>query len=301
MDGLVSIVSAIARNEPMRTALSRRRFLALTSAAAAGATFFDAPRVLRALADDSQPYGAWPLGVQSYSLRSFSTLEAVRHIQGLGLHFVELFEKHLSVKAGDDQIQDLRSLLQKAEITISAHGVNEFTSDHEANRRIFDFARRAGFRNITANPRPDSFDSLDKLVAEYNIRICIHNHGPDALYDKIESVQKAVEGRHKLIGACVDTGHFIRSKEDPVQAVLQLGERVFALHVKDEAKQQKESHNVVIGRGHLDVVGLFKALKKIRFPADGSLSLEYEANPDNPIEDMRQCLDVARAAIAEVG
>ena len=49
----------------------------------------------------------------------------------------------------------------------------------------------------------------------------------------------------------------------------------------------------------LDVVGVFKALKKIKFPADGSLSLEYESYPDNPIDDMKQCLAVARDAIAK--
>jgi sugar phosphate isomerase/epimerase len=78
-----------------------------------------------------------------------------------------------------------------------------------------------------------------------------------------------------------------------------LGPRVFALHVKDEAKQEANSHNVVIGTGHLDVVELFRALRTIKFPADGSLSLEYEANPDNPIDDMKQCLEVAREAIAK--
>ena len=97
----------------------------------------------------------------------------------------------------------------------------------------------------------------------------------------------------------MDTGHFIRSKEDPVKAVRELGKRVFALHIKDEAKQEKRSHNVVIGKGHLDVVSLFKTLKKSKFPADGSMSLEYEANPKNPIDAMKACLAVAREAIAK--
>ena len=56
----------------------------------------------------------------------------------------------------------------------------------------------------------------------------------------------------------------------------------------------------MIGSGHLDVLGLFKGLKKVGFPADGGLSLEYEANPDNPIDDMKQCLAVAREAIAKL-
>ncbi len=280
----------------MQTRTTRRRFLALTTAAAAGATIFDVPDILAA--DD--PYQGLPIGVQSFSLRNYNVVEAVRHIQGMGLHFVEFFSKHLSPQATDQQLAENRKLLERAKVSISAHGVNRFSKDHAANRKVFEFAKRAGVRNITANPTPDAFDSLDKLVAEYNIRIAIHNHGPGALYDTIESVKKAVQGRHKLIGACVDTGHFIRSKEDPVKAVHELGPRVFGVHMKDEAKREKKSHNVVIGSGHLDVLGLFKGLKKVGFPADGSLSLEYEANPTNPIDDMKQCLAVAREAIAKL-
>ena len=280
----------------MKSSITRRRFLALTSAAAAGATFLDVPSILAA--DD--PYGGYPIGVQSYSLRNFNTLEAIRHIQGMGLHHVEFYSKHLALGATDEQIAEQKAILEKAKISISAHGVNGFSSNHEANRKVFEFARRAGIRCVTANPQPDSFDSLDKLCEEFKIRIAIHNHGPDALYDKISDVASAVKGHHPLVGACVDTGHFIRSKEDPVKAVHELGKRVFALHIKDEEKQEKRSRNVVIGSGHLDVVGIFKALVKIDFPADGSLSLEYEANPDNPIDDMKQCLVVARDAIAKV-
>lgn len=286
----------------MPLSLSRRRFLALSSAAALGGTFFDAPRVLSAagfnLADD--PYGGFPLGVQSYSLRNFNTLEAVRHIQGLGLHYAEFYGKHLDPAASAEKIEETKKLLADSQIALVGHGVHGFTKDHEANRKLFEFARKAGVRTITANPEHDSFDSLEKLVAEFDIRIAIHNHGPGALYDSIDSVKKAVAGRHKWIGACVDTGHFLRSKEDPVKAVLELGPRVFAAHVKDDIKEGKDSENVVIGKGKLDVVGLFKALKQVKFPTDGSLSLEYEANPANPIDDMKQCLVAAREAIKKV-
>lgn len=288
----------------MKTSLTRRRFLALSTAAAAGATFFDVPQILQAagLAEDNDPYGGLPMSVQSYSLREFNTLEAVRHIQGMGLHFVEFYSKHLNPNASDEQIAETKKLLADHDITLAAHGVNGFGKDHEANRKVFEFAKRAGIRNITANPKPEAFDSLDKLVAEFDIRIAIHNHGPGALYDSIQSVKKAVDGRHKWIGACVDTGHFIRSDEDPVKAVKELGPRVFGVHVKDDKfKGDKRSHNVVIGEANLDVVGLFRALRDIKFPADGSVSLEYESNPKNPIDDMKQCLTVAREAIAKLG
>jgi sugar phosphate isomerase/epimerase len=205
----------------------------------------------------------------------------------------------LALDSSDAQIQQMLATLGRAQIKLRAHGVNGFTADHEANRRVFEFAKKAGIRNITANPERDSFDSLDRLVEQYDIRICIHNHGPGALYDKLDDVVSAVKGRHAHIGACIDTGHTLRSNEDPVEWVKSLGPRVFALHLKDVAEKTGRTHDVVIGAAHLKLVDLFKTLQDIGFPADGSISLEYESNPDNPIDDIKQCLSAAAAAIAQ--
>ena len=283
-------------------ALSRRRFLAMSSAAAVGAAWFDAPRILAAakLADAKDPFGGFPVGVQSYSLRHFNTEEAIRHLQGMGVHYAEFYGKHLDPKATDERIAEVQGLLKSAGIKLAGHGVHGFSKDHEANKRLFQFGKKIGVRVITADPTPDSFDSLDKLVAEYDIRIAIHNHGPGHRYDKLDSVVKSIAGHDKRIGACVDCGHYLRSGEDPVKCVLTLGERVYGVHIKDEKETNTpKSANVVIGKGHLDVVGLFKALRQIKFPADGALSLEYEANAENPIDDMKACLEVAKEAIAK--
>jgi len=283
--------------------LSRRRFLVLSAAAAAGSSWFEAPEILAAagLADAKDAWGGFPVGVQSYSLRNYKLPEAIRHLQGMGVHYVELAGTHLPPTASDEQIAEALKLVEGADLKISAHGVNAFSKDHEKNRKIFEFAKKLGVRTITANPQPDkeTFDSLDKLVAEYNMRIAIHNHGPGALYDKVESVAKAIKDHDKRIGACVDCGHYISSGEDPVKCALQLNDRVFGVHLKDHEESGKKSGNVILGKGHLDVVGLFKALRQIKFPADGALSLEYEANPMNPIDDMKRCLEIAKEAIAK--
>jgi sugar phosphate isomerase/epimerase len=255
------------------------------------------PRRLRAA--DASAWGGWQIGVQSYSLREFNVHDAVRHIQGMGIHFVEFYSKHLDLNASDDKIAEVRKLLEEADIKLNAHGVNSFTKDHEANRKIYAFAKKAGIRNITANPSPDSFDSLGKLCEEFDIRIAIHNHGPKDRYNKISDVVNALKDRHPHIGACVDTGHFIRSKEDPVKAVRELKGRVFAVHLKDDEKQDGGTHNVILGKAHLDVPGMFQALKETHFPKDGSISLEYEANPANPIDDMKACLAVVKEAVAK--
>lgn len=274
--------------------LSRRSFLGV-SAAAVAATHL---RPFEAAAQDS--WGGFPVGVQSYSLRNYKLPEAIRHLQGMGVKYVELAGTHLPPTASDEEIAETLKLVREAGLKVSAHGVNRFTNDHEANRKLFEFAKKIGARTMTADPNPDSFDSLDKLVAEYDIRIAIHNHGPTHRYNKVESVATAIHGHDKRIGACVDCGHYLRSGEDPVKCVLTLRDRVFGVHMKDEAEMNTaKSANVVIGRGHLDLVGLFKALREVKFPADGALSLEYEANPMNPIDEMKACLAAAKEAIAK--
>jgi len=287
----------------MYSSLSRRRFLTAAAAASAVcAARLGAPRVLSA-AGDKDEWGGFPVGIQTFSLRKYPLPEAIRHLQGMGVHYVEFSAgTHLPATSSDEQIALARDLAATAGLTTTAHGVNRFSQDHAANRKIFEFAKKLGVRTITANPQPDveTFASLDKLVAEYDMRIAIHNHGPGALYGKLEEVVNAIKDHDHRIGACVDCGHFLSSGEDPVKCVLTLRDRVYGVHLKDHAEIGRKSPDVVIGQGHLDVVGLFRAIREINFPADGALSLEYEANPDNPLDDMKACLAAAKEAIAKL-
>ena len=279
--------------------MHRRTFLSRTliAAAGAGATWFDVPSVIADTREQSlKKYGGFPMGIQSYSLRAFGIDGALEKIEELELHFVELFRMHYPPIPDPLKIAEMNAKLRKHDLSISAHGVQSFTKDHQKNKAFFEFAKKAGIRNISANPENDSFESLNRLVAEYDIRIAIHNHGPGALYDAPLDALKAVAGYDKRIGFCADLGHYIRSGVDPVEVIYQLGDRLYGVHLKDFAEQKKKTEGVIIGRGHLDVQGVFKALKKIGFPADGALSLEYEENPKDPMEDIRACLNVAAEA-----
>ncbi len=277
----------------MQARWSRRTFLqvAATTTATLGAR-----SLVRAADAASDPYAGFQMGMQSYTLRNFKIDRALEEIKNLGLHNVELFDAHFPAKSSDADIEAMKSKTRSLGITMRGHGVNPFTKDHEANRRWFEFAKKAGIKNIAADPREDAFDSLDRLVEEYQIRIAIHNHGPGARYDKISDVLGAIKGHNPLIGACADLGHYIRSGEDPVRAINLFEGRLYGIHLKDFAEQKRQAKGVILGKGHLDVVGVFKALKKVNFPADGALSLEYEENPEDPLEDVRECLAVASEA-----
>jgi inosose dehydratase len=279
---------------------SRRQFMT-TGSAACVASIVAAQRLLAA--NEIDPWGGFPVGVQTISLRKYPLPAVLRHLQGMHIRQVEFSASaHLPATASDQQIAEARQLAAAAGLRISAQGVNRFSPDHAANRRVFEFAKKLGIRTITANPQrdEDTFSSLEKLVAEYDLRIAIHNHGPGTLYDKLTDVTSALKDRDQRIGACVDCGHFIASGEDPIQCLHALSNRIYGVHLKDLAEFGSKSPNVILGKGHLDLVSLFKTLRQLNFPPDGALSLEYEANPENPLDDLKACLATTKDAIARL-
>ncbi len=229
-------------------------------------------------------------------MRPFAVDQVLAAIGELNLAGVEFIDDHFSVKSTDAEIAAMQAKTRELGIQILGHGVDRFSADHEANRRWFEFANKAGIRNISADPSEDAFDSLDKLCEEFQIRIAIHNHGPGARYDKIADVLTAIEGRHPLIGACADLGHYIRSDEDPVRAIQLFEGRLYGIHLKDFDQRNADAKGVVIGQGHLDLEAVLTALRKVNFPADGCLSLEYEADRNNPLPGIRECLSAVSAA-----
>jgi sugar phosphate isomerase/epimerase len=286
--------------------LSRRNFL--QSAGAAAASLGLASALGAGENKPGDPFGGFMVGVQSYSFRNFNLEQCLTRIRDLGLHFVEFYRGHVPLNSSDDQIKAVRNLCFQNNITPIAFGVEGFSKDNAANRRIFEFARKLGVRYLSADPTPDSFDSLDRLVAEFGIGIAIHPHGPVGKqlhrWYSAEAILQAVQNRHRLIGTCLDTGHLIRSaqdpfnrKLDPAQQVRAMGARNFGLHLKDHDNAKQT--DVVYGRGVLNVPEVLRALREVRF--HGYISIEYEANPQNPSPDMQACLDVFRESVRKLG
>jgi sugar phosphate isomerase/epimerase len=283
--------------------LDRRRFFL----ASAGATLSLAGLAALTHAEDkdSGPFGGFAVGAQSYCFRKFNTEQALKRTHDLGLHYVEFFQAHAPLASSPDQIKALRKLCGDYEITPIAFGVQRFTKDHDANAKVFAFGKALGVKHFSADPDPDSFDSLDKLCEEYQISIAIHPHGPAGggklhRWYGSEVILPAVKDHHRLIGTCLDTGHLIRAEQlgkklDPAAEVRAMGARNFGMHLKDHDNRKKT--DVIYGQGVLDVPAVLSALKEVHFK--GYVSIEYEANPDDPSPDMRACLEVLKRAIKD--
>ena len=243
-------------------------------------------------------YGNYEMGIQSYSLRHFVAIEDfLGQAKRLNLPFVELWRGHLPEDAGDEEIVRFRDRLRESGITINAFGVERFTDEHEQNEAVFRLARNLGVGVLSANPSKRAFSSLEKLVDQYDIRIAIHNHGPeDERWRRPEWIMEAVDGLDPRIGACADLGHFIRAGVDPVTALEILGSRVLGVHLKDF---DDEENDVVLGEGGLDVVKTFETFQNFGFL--GPISLEFEGDKEDPVPAMLRCLDVVAAAISGTG
>ena len=248
------------------------------------------PRGIFAAGDPN--YADFNMGLQTYTLRAFSFEETIDHLKDLGLKYAQFFSKQLPITDDKSKIEAAKQKLKDADIQILSWGVQGFTKDADKTKKAFEFAKAMGFSVYSANPSADSFESLAPLAKEHGIKIAIHNHGPDdKSYGRLEQVQKAVEKWPVEIGACVDTGHVLRSGENPIDWIKALGPRVHDVHLKDFSDAKTEH---ILGKGKLDVVGVLKALKDVKFP--GILAIEYELNEKNPIADVKEGLAVVREA-----
>jgi len=241
------------------------------------------------------------MGLQSYSLRGLGSgghpdlRKALTATKDLGLHFWEAYPAHFPVTPGSQEVQFRRREIEASGVTISGYGVVSLGKDAAANRRTFEFAKALGLDYLSADPDPAALDSIDKLIEKFGVAVGIHNHGPGHHYAKIETLAKTIKDHNPKLGVCIDTGHFLRSKEDPVDAVEAFGKRVYGVHLKDVKDAVKFT---ILGQGDLRTVDFLKALAKDKYSY--LLAIEYEESPEHPVAEIKACLVEAAKAIAEV-
>ncbi len=270
---------------------SRRE--ALTAGLALAGSLSLGRALLAADTPDASPFGPFRMGLQSYSLRHFKVEEALEKTKELGLHHWESYPAH--VPTDPARAREFAALAEKYGVKINGYGVVGLGKDADANRKFFEFGKAIGLSYMSCDPTPDAFDNLDKLTEEYGIPVGIHNHGPGHRWAKIDDIMAAIKDHSPKIGCCVDTGHFLRSKEDPVRAVEVFDRRVYGVHLKDV---KDATTFTILGQGDLRLSDLLKALAKRKYSY--TLALEYEESEAMPMDDIRACLAAEKKAAASL-
>jgi len=282
--------------------LSRRDFVrsgALIAAACA------VPRAIFSLPHDMPPPNKElpiRLGLASYTFRNFSRGQMIGFMKQLNVVALNAkdVKDHLPMNAQEEAVA--LGDYAAAGIKLHAAGAIYFTKDEDADiRSKFEYCKRAGIGVIVAgDPAPETLPRIEKFVKEYDIRIAIHNHGPeDKLWPSPLNVLNAVKTMDPRIGCCIDVGHAARAGTDVVQAIHEAGPRLFNLHMKDLTDFENNESQVAVGDGIMPVRKMFEALIAAKYK--GFVDLEYEIHPDDPMPGVISSFAYMRGVLAGMG
>ena len=275
---------------------NRRNFL---KAAGIGMAAAAVPGLANASASEVQAKkgkSAIQLGVASYTLRKFSTEEALDMTVRCGVNRITFKDMHLPLDADNATLKKTVELCRKKGVTLYGAGVIYMRSNEDVDQ-AFEYAKTAGMEMIVGVPNHELLDYVDGKVKQYDIKLAIHNHGPgDKLYPSAESAYNLIKNRDKRMGLCIDIGHTKRIDRDPEQDVKDFFDRVLDIHIKDVTAAAAEGTTCIIGRGVIDFPSFIKTVVKMGYK--GTLALEYEAEADDPLPGMMESLGYTKGVMA---
>ena len=243
------------------------------------------------------------LGMCSYTFREFDRAHVIQFMNQLkltGLNAKDV-KDHLPM-APPEATQAAVADYTAAGIKLTAVGAVYFPKDEDDDIRAkFDYAKRAGVKVIVAgDPTPETLPRIEKFVKEYDILFAIHNHGPeDKIWHSPLDVLNAVKNLDLRMGCCIDVGHTVRADTDVVDAIKQVGPRLFDVHMKDLTDFSAKESQVAVGEGKMPVRQIFETLIAIKY--QGYVDLEYEVHGDDPMPGATKSINFMRGVLGEMG
>ncbi len=283
----------------MNEGMTRRRFIGAAAATPLLAREAGADARPRTRRPNSDAWNGFRAGVASYTLRKLPLEQAIKAIQRVGLNHVSIKDFHLPLNSTAEQRREVARKFKDAGITPLSCGNITMQNDEANVRQAFEYARDAGIPTIVCSPHPESMPILDRMVKEFDIKIAIHNHGPeDRRFPSPYDAWKAVEPYDKRLGLCIDIGHTARAKVDPAESILKCRERLYDLHFKDITSTEPNGGTLEAGRGVLDLESVLRALMKIKYTY--LLSFEYEKDADDPLPGLAETVGYTNGLLAGI-
>ncbi len=259
---------------------------------------------------DEYRIGGYAIGCQAYTFNRFTLFEAIEKTEAAGGKLIEFYpgqklsKEEPGIKwdhnASEEVIQKVKDKLAKHHIMAVNYGVVGIPKDEAGARKIFEFAKKMGLRAVTTES-VDSIDTFEKLVKEYDIMVGFHDHpkrpnDPNYKMWDPNYILSVVKDRDPRIGSCADTGHWLTSEVDPIEALRILKGHIISSHLKDRNVTGVKHIDVPYGAGVGKVGQILDELKKQGF--EGNISIEYEYNWDNSVTDVAQCIGFVRGYTA---
>ncbi len=236
------------------------------------------------------------MAIAGYTFAQLTLDQALNAMKRAGIGLLGVKDIHLPLNSTQETINAFLAKAGTFGVKPYTVGVIYMKTEAEADR-AFAYANMVGVNLIVGAPDVSLLPYVEKKVKEYDIRLGIHNHGPDQkLYPGPDDVWEAIKNLDPRIGYCLDIGHTTRLGLDPIVAVKKYHKRIFDLHVWDTDKPVKAGGCVEAGRGIIDFPEFFKTLRKVSY--SGTVSLEYTKEMADPLPGITESFGYFRGVLA---
>lgn len=265
----------------------KRFSLLLLTAVLAFATFGGIASAVAQNAPGSGPQ----LGLQAWTFNRNTFAETVEKAKALGIKYLQAYPRQPLGGGMEGKFEDtmdaatqakVLELLKKNDVQLVSFGVVR-AEDEAGWRKLFEFSKAMGIKDLTVEPKADVLPLLDKLSKEYGLTVSIHNHGGN-LEERLEQLKPYGAN----MGLCADTGHWVRNGREPISSLKLAEGKMISLHLKDMSEGTKEGHTMPFGTGISKLAEQIAELKRQNF--SGIAFIEYEHKTPELDDNVKKCV-----------
>jgi sugar phosphate isomerase/epimerase len=282
---------------------TRRQFLKTTGTAlvAAGVTTAYGSSIVPAdkkqkTTGAGKPVDLFSIGMAGYSFLRFDVEKTIEMMKRIGVNKMSLKDFHLPLDSTQDQINTILDKFKAGGINVYTLGVIYMKSEASVDQ-AFEYAKMAGVKMIVGAPNYELLPYVEKKIKTYDIKLAIHNHGPDnPLYPNATDIWNHIKNLDQRMGICIDIGHTTRDGENPSADIERYISRIYDIHIKDVDKSAAEGTTVEMGRGVINIPEVVAVLRKVKY--SGACSLEFEKDMTDPLAGIAESIGYFKGVMA---
>ncbi|MGB4291848.1 MAG: sugar phosphate isomerase/epimerase family protein [Bacteroidales bacterium] len=236
------------------------------------------------------------LGMAGYTFAQVPLEKAIEIMKRVNVTNLSLKDVYLPLNSNQETITSVINKFKDAGITVYTVGVIYMKSE-QAVDQAFEYTKMVGVKMMVGAPNYELLPYVEKKVKEYDIKVAIHNHGPDnPLFPNATDIWNHIKDLDPRIGICLDIGHTVRDGEDPSLDAERYVKRLFDVHIKDVTDASKAGRTVEMGRGVIDIHKFITTLRKIKY--SGMCSLEFEKDMKDPLAGIAESIGYWRGVLS---
>ncbi|MDG5787219.1 sugar phosphate isomerase/epimerase [Evansella sp. AB-P1] len=198
------------------------------------------------------------LGVNTVLFAGYDLKTAIEHIKftgytGVELSSIESMVVHLSDKANDQELKDIKSMVEEAELDLyCVEAATDILVEEkrERTKRVFERASKLGIPMVTLSSAGKSNDEeqmeaslraievLSQSAYDCGIKFALKIHYGKSIYNTRTTLRLLEEVKHPGLGINFDATHVGRVGDDPIEAMEVLKDHIIHMHIRDTIVEQ---------------------------------------------------------------